>query len=289
MVGGQYICCNGRWILARFAGPSPKLIELEVMNNTLPRLARAMVLLAASALAVPGQAAELARTIATVKGSVVGVGTFLKTRSPSTMFNGTGFVVEDGLSVITNAHVVPELLDSEKREELGIVIARGSEVEFRPATVVALDRAHDLAHLRISGAPLPVLKLGDSANAVEGQELAFTGFPLGMVLGLHPATHRALLAAITPIVMPSLSSRTLDAKTIVQLQRAPFQIFQLDGTVYPGNSGSPVYDPASGTVLAVINMTFVKGLKESAITNPSGISYAIPVNYVRDLLQRKSP
>ena len=143
--------------------------------------------------------------------------------------------------------------------------------------------------MRIGGAPLPALKLGDSADAVEGQDLAFTGFPLGMVLGLHPATHRALLAAITPIVMPSLSSRTLDASMIAQLQRAPFSIFQLDGTAYPGNSGSPVYDPATGTVLAVINMTFVKGLKENAITNPSGIAYAIPVNYVRDLLQRKSP
>jgi S1-C subfamily serine protease len=250
---------------------------------------RLPVLLAACCLCLPLQGAELPRTIATVKASVVGVGTFLKTRSPDNMFVGTGFVVDDGLSVITNAHVVPEVVDSEKNETFGIVIARGAEIEFRPAVLVARDRAHDLAHLRISGAPLPALRLGDSGGAVEGQELAFTGFPLGMVLGLHPATHRALLSAITPIVLPSLSSRTLDARMIAQLQRAPFSIFQLDGTAYPGNSGSPVYDPASGAVLAVINMTFVKGLKENAITNPSGIAYAIPASHVRDLLQQKSP
>lgn len=249
----------------------------------------ALALLSACWCAQGVHAGELARTVAAVKGSVVGVGTFLKTRSPATVFNGTGFIVGDGLSVITNAHVVPELLNSENRETLGIVIARGAEIEFRPAVLVALDRVHDLAHLRIGGAALPALKLGDSAGAVEGQELAFTGFPLGMVLGLHPATHRALLSAITPIVMPSFTSRTLDVKMIAQLQRAPFQIFQLDGTVYPGNSGSPVYDPDTGTVLAVINMTFVKGLKENAISHPSGIAYAIPANYVRDLLQRKSP
>jgi S1-C subfamily serine protease len=246
-------------------------------------------LLSACWFAPPIHAGELARTIAAVKGSVVGVGTFLKTRSPATVFNGTGFIVGDGLSVITNAHVVPELLNTENRETMGIVIARGAEIEFRPAVLVALDRAHDLAHLRIGGAALPALKLGDSAAAAEGEELAFTGFPLGMVLGLHPATHRALLAAITPIVMPSFSSRALDAKMITQLQRAPFSIFQLDGTAYPGNSGSPVYDPDTGMVLAVINMTFVKGLKENAISHPSGIAYAIPANYVRDLLQRKSP
>lgn len=250
---------------------------------------RAVAMLVFCLCATAAAASDLSRTIARLKGSVVGVGTFLKTRSPATVFNGTGFVVGDGLSVITNAHVVPNMLDTEKNETLGVVISRDGSIEFRVATVAALDRVHDLAHLRIDGAPLPALILGDSAGAVEGQELAFTGFPLGMILGLHPTTHRAMLSAITPIVLPSLNSRSLGTKMIAQLQRAPFLIFQLDGTAYPGNSGSPVYDPVSGTVLAVINMTFVKGLKENAITNPSGISYAIPATYARDLLQRKSP
>jgi len=38
-------------------------------------------------------------------------------------------------------------------------------------------------------------------------------------------------------------------------------------------------------VLAVINMVLVKGSKESAITHPSGISYAIPVRFVRELVK----
>jgi S1-C subfamily serine protease len=121
---------------------------------------------------------------------------------------------------------------------------------------------------------------------LEGQSLAFTGYPLGMVLGLHAATHRATLAAITPVVMPSLSSRKLDTRQIAQLARNPFNVFQLDGTAYPGNSGSPLYDAASGKVVGVINAVFVKGLKENAISNPSGITYAIPVNYVRKLMQK---
>ena len=232
-------------------------------------------------------AADLAATVAAVKPAIVGVGTYQRTRSPAIRFVGTGFVTGDGLSVVTNAHVVPELLDSEKLEQLGIVVADGDGVAFRPAQLAGRDREHDLAHLRLSGAPMPALRLGDSAGVREGQDLAFTGFPLGMVLGLHHVTHRAMLSAITPVVMPSLSSRGLDARAIVQLQRAAFQIFQLDGTAYPGNSGSPVYDPASGTVLAVINMVFVKGLKETAITAPSGITYAVPARYVHELLQKK--
>lgn len=230
--------------------------------------------------------ADLPDTVASVKRSVVGIGTYLQTRSPAIVFSGTGFVVGDGLSVITNAHVVPDSLSTQGKETLGIVIREGDKIAFRPATLAGLNREHDLAHLRLADAPLPALRLSESDSAREGQELAFTGFPLGMVLGLHPATHRALLAAITPIVRPSLNARKLDARAIVQLQKAPFSIYQLDGTAYPGNSGSPVYDPASGTVVAVINMVFVKGLKESAITAPSGIAYAIPASHVRALLQR---
>jgi serine protease Do len=236
----------------------------------------------------PAFAADLKTLIPTIKRSVVGVGTFEPTRSPATVFVGTGFVVGDGLSVITNAHVVPDITgDGSKVEQLGIVTMEGSAIRFRPAKLVARDAEHDLAHLRLSGTPLPALELGDSDGVQEGQELAFTGYPLGMVLGLHAATNRATLAAITPIVTPSLGSRNLDARHIAALQRSPFNIFQLDGTAYPGNSGSPVYDPASGRVWGVINAVFVKGLKENAISNPSGITYAIPVKYVHALLQQK--
>ena len=243
--------------------------------------------LAAATLAFSGSAAAaLPDTVARVKRSVVGVGTHLQTRSPAIVFAGTGFVVGDGLSVITNAHVVPDTLDGTRKETLGVVVGDGAAVAFRQATLVALDREHDLAHLRLQGAPLPALSLAERDDAREGQVLAFTGFPLGMVLGLYPATHRALLAAITPVVRPSLSARGLDARAISQIQRAPFTVFQLDGTAYPGNSGSPVFDPDTGTVLAVVNMVFVKGLKETAITNPSGITYAVPASHVRALLQR---
>ena len=59
-------------------------------------------------------AAELVQTIARIKSSVVGVGTFIKTRSPSFQLGGTGFIVADGLHVITNAHNYAKPLDSEK-------------------------------------------------------------------------------------------------------------------------------------------------------------------------------
>lgn len=231
-------------------------------------------------------AAELADTIARVKGSVVGVGTWQEMRSPRANLLGTGFVVGDGRHVITNDHVVPGILDSKHNEFIAVVIAGsgGRQAEVRRAERVALDAGHDLALLRIDGTPLQPFVLGSGAVR-EGHPIAFTGFPVGAILGLVPATHRGIVSAVTPIALPMRSSREIDA-TLINRLRDSFDIYQLDATAYPGNSGSPLYDPRSGEVLGVLNMVFVKDSKESALENPTGISYAIPVRHVRALLER---
>jgi S1-C subfamily serine protease len=95
-----------------------------------------------------------------------------------------------------------------------------------------------------------------------------------------------MISAITPIAIPQARSAELDPKTIRRLTSGAFPIFQLDATAYPGNSGSPVFDPATGEVLGVMNMVFVKGTKESILTQPSGIAYAVPSKHLQDLLQK---
>jgi len=237
----------------------------------------------------PLWAGEITHTIKNVKPAIVGIGIFNKTHSPPVNFIGTGFAVGDGLNVITNAHVIPKIMDSEKKESIVIIAGRGEAKEFREAILVAIDKEHDIAQLKISGLPLPVMELGDSGSVQEGQSLAFTGFPIGMVLGFFPVTHRGMISSITPIVLPALNSTKLDMKMIKQLKKSAYEVFQLDGTAYPGSSGSPLYDPETGVVYGVISMVFVNGLKESALSQPSGITYAIPANFVRDLMQRKQP
>ena len=258
---------------------------------TSTRLAPAAYLLcitAISALPVaPARGAELAQTIERIKPSVVGVGTFVKTRSPSAQFVGTGFAIADGRDIVTNAHVVDRPLDTVRLETAIVLVSRDGEPQPREAALLALDKEHDLALLRISGEPLPALKLGDSATMREGQMLAFTGFPIGMVLGFHAATHRGMIAAITPVATPGITARQLNARMISRIRDSAYNVFQLDGTAYPGNSGSPLYDPADGTVYGIINSVFVQGTRESAISRPSGISYAIPSRYIREFLQRE--
>jgi serine protease Do len=236
----------------------------------------------------PAGGGELPQTIDQIKPSIVGVGTFQKTRSPALKFIGTGFAVSDGSLVVTNAHVLPEVIDNNKMESLVVIVSgKGKEPELRSTVQVALDKEHDVALLKISGETLPAMKLGDSGTVREGQMFAFTGFPIGMILGFHPVTHRGMISSINPVVLPALNSKQLDVKIIAQIKKSAYPVFQIDGTAYPGNSGSPLYDPETGIVHGVINMVFVKGMKESALSDPSGISYAIPINHVRDLLQEK--
>ncbi|MFC1601982.1 serine protease [Pseudomonadota bacterium] len=230
-------------------------------------------------------ATQLPSTVDAIRPSIVAIGTVMPTRSPKAQFMGTGFVVGDGRHIITNHHVVPEILNHARMEALAIFEGHGKQVKAHKAKVIATDEVHDLALLSITDEPLPALKLDDTPSVREGELYAFTGFPIGMVLGLHPVTHRGIVSAITPIVIPALNARRLEVKHIRRMQD-PFNVFQLDATAYPGNSGSPLYTIDTGRVVGVVNSVLVKSTKESALTNPTGISYAIPVKYVKQLMDK---
>ena len=234
-------------------------------------------------------ATELPDVIDRIRPSIVAVGTAYPPRQPNrkgpaVSYRGTGFVVGNGRQVVTNAHVLPQSLDSENREALVVFSGRGSKAIATPVRVVRRDDEHDVALLEMTDKELPALTLGDSNAVREGQAIAFTGFPMGMVLGLYPVTHRGIVSVIAPVARPAEDSRTINAAQMRRL-RNPFNVFQLDATAYPGNSGSPVYLPGSGVVIGVINSVHVKESRESVLQKPSGISYAIPVEHVKALLR----
>lgn len=250
-------------------------------------LRRTAALLLNACLVMSAMATDMVETIARVKPSIVVVGTYQKTASPQFNMRGTGFVIGNGTLVATNAHVVPQ--ESGPDAPALVIHLRTGEAssQLRGARLLSRDIERDLAVLRIDGGPLPALTLRDSDTVREGQMIAFTGFPIGGALGFSPVTHRGMIASITPIVLPGGTARQLNEKAIRQIKRGSFDIFQLDATAYPGNSGSPVFDPETGEVIGVINMVFVKGSKESALSQPSGISYAIPANYLKRLLDER--
>ncbi len=223
----------------------------------------------------------LADTIEKVKPSIVGIGTYNRLDSPRANLRGTGFVISEHL-VATNAHVLPESLNQQQKERLVIFVGQGRSPEIRFASLVASDKQHDLAILRIEGQALHALTLSQK-KVREGELYAFTGFPIGAVLGLYPVTHRGIISSITPVVIPARNAKELNLAQLKRL-KSPYNIYQLDATAYPGNSGSPLYHPNSGEVIAIINKVFVKTTKEAVLSDPSAISYAIPIIHLRELL-----
>lgn len=244
-----------------------------------------MALLAAGLLTPPPTLATLVDTVASVKLSILAVGTFLPTRSPQFRFLGTGFVVGDGNQVATNAHVLTSAEPRAVNERIVVVLPGVGRVNVRAVEREVRDMEHDLAVLRIAGSPLPALTLAGAERAPDGLEIALTGFPLGATLGVIPATHKGIVSATVPAGVPLNSPTQLDSSTVRRLAAgARFDLLQLDVVSYPGNSGSPVYDTSTGEVHGVLNMVLVNGIRQNAVINPSRISYAIPVVHLKALL-----
>jgi S1-C subfamily serine protease len=220
---------------------------------TLRRLHSGFLLALLSCLLSSPASAELSETIQRIKPSVV-VGTYKKNDSSQFVMRGTGFVIGNGNRIATNAHVVPEKSDPDGPALVVLVRNTQGETQVRRATLAGKDGAHDLAVLQIEGPALPALKLRNSDSVQEGQLVGFTGFPIGGALGFSPVTHRGMVSSITPIALPAGNARQINEKLVRQLKSGTFNIFQLDATAYPGNSGSPMFDVASGEVIGVINM-----------------------------------
>jgi serine protease Do len=243
-------------------------------------------------LCAAGAQAALEDLIASAKPSLVAVGSFNPTASPRFGFRGSGFVAGEGNWVVTNAHVLPETLPSGGAAgDLAVLVppadGKGENAQLRRATLLRLDRSRDLALLRIDGPPLPTLPLADAGAVREGMSIAIMGFPIGGALGFTPVTHRGIVASVTAIALPAPTAQSLNPQAVNRLRQGSFDIYQLDATAYPGNSGGPVLDAGGGKVIGVINMVLVRGSRETALSQPTGISYAIPVRFVSELLNER--
>jgi S1-C subfamily serine protease len=255
--------------------------------------------IALSALAAfpRARAGDLREVVATLRSSVVPVGTYSATDSPRFGFRGSGFAVGDGSLIATNFHVLPPFAEGESGPRLAVLVGSGGSGasggsssgngELRLARVHATDRARDLALLKIEGRPLKPLGLAEAGAAREGQSVALMGFPVGGALGYSPVTHRGIVASITSAALPAPTAQSLDPRAVARLRDGNFEVLQLDATAYPGNSGGPLFDADTGAVLGLVNMVLIKGSRESALSNPTGITYAIPVRYLLELMQTR--
>ncbi|WNO61265.1 serine protease [Rheinheimera sp. MMS21-TC3] len=227
--------------------------------------------------------ADLVQVIKDIKPAIVAIGIHNPLAAPRIRLVGTGFAIADGSKIVTNYHVISSSLNTQRNESYVVLSGNGTNIKVHSVLATKTDTDHDLAVLTIKE-KLPTVTLADDKHIDEGSAIALIGYPITAVLGLYPATHTGIISAITPIAIPADSSKTIDSRALRQL-KAPFLLYQLDATAYPGNSGSPLIDIKTAKVIGVVNKVFVKSTREAVLSDPSNISYAIPIHFLHALLQ----
>jgi S1-C subfamily serine protease len=162
---------------------------------------------------------------------------------------GSGFVLDKGGYILTNAHVVEGAKTVAVRFEEG-----GDPID---ATVVGRDLSTDIAVLKVNpgSAKLDPLPLGNSNHVRVGDPAIAIGNPFGY-------------------------DRTVTTGIISALQRqirAPNgftigHVIQTDAPINPGNSGGPLLD-ARGRVIGINSQIATAGSRGSV-----GIAFAVPIN-----------
>ncbi len=164
---------------------------------------------------------------------------------------GSGFIIDKAGHILTNYHVVAEARQ--------VVVTLHNQYKTYPATIVGLDRAHDLAVIQIKAPNLTPMVLGDSTNLQVGQKVYAIGNPFGLAGTLT----RGIVSSIRQVVEPD-GMKIDDA-------------IQTDASINPGNSGGPLLN-MHGEVIG-INTMIASNVGQSA-----GIGFAIPINTAKAVI-----
>jgi len=225
--------------------------------------------------------------VTTVKKSVVGVGLYNPLNAPRFQLRGTGFAIRNLGSktlIATNHHVVNGEGFDDAKSQISVHVGEGKHARYYTAKLMKQNERADVAIIEVD-TRLPVLKLVNASHkSPAGTEIIQAGLPIGSVLGLYKSVHKGIVSAYVPMAIPQQNASQLTIEVIKQL-RNPLFVYQLDVTAYPGNSGSPIVDVSTGKVIAILNSVLVKKTKEHVLSDPSGISYAIPAKEIHNLLK----
>lgn len=185
---------------------------------------------------------------------------------------GSGFVVANDGTILTNAHVitdVAEVGDDDPVSGAKAVYVEFSDGERVEASIVGWDLFNDLGVIEVNPKqhPLRALPFGDSDAVRVGEPVAAIGSPFGkqssLAVGVVSATGRTI---------DSLTSRFAIADAI-----------QIDAPINRGNSGGALFD-AAGRVIGITAQI------QSTTGTAEGVGFAIPIDTaaraLRELVRR---
>ena len=168
---------------------------------------------------------------------------------------GTGFVIDDDGTILTNAHVVEGAVSvSVQFEDDRLVDGR----------VIGKDLSTDLALVRVEPdkVKLSPLRLGVSKDVKVGDPTVAIGNPFGLERTLTTGVVSALQRQIK-----GLDDFTID------------NVIQTDAPINPGNSGGPLID-AAGRVIGVNSQIQTA----QGGTGSVGIGFSVPIDTAKEVI-----
>ncbi len=160
---------------------------------------------------------------------------------------GSGFVADSAGYIVTNAHLV------DGASKILVTLSSGKVLN---AKVMAVHPKVDLALLKVTPPyPLQKARIGDPAKLQIGEWVLAVGNPYGL--------------------SSSFTAGIVSGKDRF-LGRGPDDSFiQTDASINPGNSGGPLFNTAGEVI----------GVNTAIIAPAKGIGFAIPSDYVAELMR----
>ncbi|MDX2231213.1 MAG: HhoA/HhoB/HtrA family serine endopeptidase [Leptolyngbyaceae cyanobacterium bins.349] len=156
---------------------------------------------------------------------------------------GSGFIIRNDGLILTNAHVVSGA------DTVTVKMKDGRELQGK---VMGADSLTDVAVVKVQGANLPTVRLGNADQLKPGEWAIAIGNPLGLentvTVGIISATGRS-----------SSDVRVPDKRV---------NFIQTDAAINPGNSGGPLLNQRGEVV----------GMNTAIIGGAQGLGFAIPIN-----------
>jgi S1-C subfamily serine protease/regulation of enolase protein 1 (concanavalin A-like superfamily) len=199
--------------------------------------------------------------------------------------SGTGFVIEvrgDTVVLATNRHVAvldlselpPSLVPKGSTLEIEAVFRSGQgpqKEQALPAQLIAADTTDDfstdLAILAVKGVKNPPTPISVYAKSDTTEGMAYTGagFPLGGMLGKITESKGN----------PSVTITRGGIAAVRRDDHGQIALYQVDGSLQPGNSGGPIVEEKTGKLI---------GVAVAKVGSVDTIGFVVPAEEVRRTL-----